>query len=130
VVADRSTPGELRLRARVGLAEALAGDGDLKAAGNELSPALRSADDLPDPVAARAFAVLGDVRKAEGQRRQAALAYLRAFVFGHTDGAARAGYEAAKLLEADPELGGKDRAAEVRRELAARWPMSEWARRR
>lgn len=128
VVADRSTRAELRLRARVGLAEALAGSGDLKAAGDELAPAIRSADDLPDAVAARAFAVLGDVRRAEGQTRQAALAYLRAFVFGRTEVAARAGHEAARLLEADPELGGKRRADEVRQELRARWPSSEWAR--
>lgn len=130
VTSDRSSPEELKLRARVGLAEALAQGGDLKAAGAELAPAIRKADELADPVAARAFAVLGDVRKAEGQRRQAALAYLRAFVFGHTDGAARAGHEAAKLIEADPELGGKDRADEIRYELASRWPRSEWAKKR
>ncbi len=130
VASDRATPDDLKLRARVGLAEALASDGDLKAAGAELAPVIRRADELPDPVAARAFAGLGDVRRAEGARQQAALAYLRAFVFGHTDGAARAGHEAAKLIEADPALGGKERAAEVRDELASRWPRSEWAKKR
>jgi len=129
LVSGSSTRPALQAEARVGLGEALLASGDRTRALAELRTVVARADDLEEGLASRAWMALGDCQRDGGAPREAALAYLRVAVLDRTPRAARACYEAARLLEEEPTLGGPDRAAALRGELAARWPTSEWATR-
>jgi tetratricopeptide (TPR) repeat protein len=128
VVAGASAQPALLAEARVGLAEALLASGDRVRAQAELRPVVARADELDDALAARAFLALGDCQR-QAAPREAALSYLRVAILGRTPYAARACFEAARLVESTPGLGGPGRASELRELLATRWPKSEWATR-
>lgn len=114
--------------ARVGLAQACNETGDSNRAAQELRTAL-GPDNLPDPVAARAYMILGDCNKKANKPREAFFAYLRVIVLysGLTTDAPRAYYEASKLVKTMPDLGGEARATALKDELKGRYPRSEWA---
>lgn len=128
LAAGASEPA-LQAEARAGLAEALLGAGDRAGALAELRALVARADELDDGLAGRVWLALGDCQRDGGAPREAALAYLRVALLDRTPRAARACFEAARLVEQAPALGGKERAQALRAELAARWPTSEWAAR-
>lgn len=129
LVSGSSSLPALQAEARVGLAEALAASGERARALAELRTVVARADDLEEGLASRAWMALGDCQRDGGAPREAALSYLRVAVLDRSPRAARACFEAARLVEAQPALGGPPRARALRDELAARWPTSEWATR-
>jgi TolA-binding protein len=114
--------------ARIGLAKACVETNDVARATTEIRNAI-APDNLPDPIAARAYMILGDCQKKANKPRDAFFAYLRVIVLysGLTTETPRAYYEAAKIVKTMPDLGGEPRAKELNEELKSRYPRSEWA---
>lgn len=130
LVSGASARPALQAEARVGLAEALLASGERARALTELRTVVARADELEEGLASRAWLALGDCQRDGGAPREAALSYLRVAVLDRSPRAARACFEAARLLEKEPALGGAERARALRDELASRWPTSEWAKAR
>jgi thioredoxin-like negative regulator of GroEL len=129
LVSGSSARPAIQAEARVGLAEALSASGERARALTELRTVVARADDLEEGLASRAWMALGDCQRDGGASREAALSYLRVAVLDRSPRAARACFEAARLVEKEPALGGAERARALRDELTARWPTSEWATR-
>jgi hypothetical protein len=128
VVSGAASAPDLLVEGQVGLAEALSRTGDATRAASIARDAL-APDTLPDPLAARAWMVVADDHRDSHRPREAFFAYLRVVtLYGEAPEAARACFEAARLVRGLAAEGGAARAKELAAELHRRFPGSEWDR--